>query len=80
MGARILKDLAERDPRDGFEQVIEAYRQRGHADWTMAARVLETLMRTQKARDISELRGWAGKVGRFLLQGPREVVGPQAAP
>lgn len=80
MGARILKDLAERDPRDGFEQVIEAYRQRGHADWTMAARVLETLMRTQKARDISELRGWAGKVGRFLLQGPREVVGPPAAP
>ncbi|MCR5868218.1 KAP family NTPase [Aquincola sp. J276] len=79
MGARILTDLARRDPRDGFEQVIEAYRQRGHADWTMAARVLETLMRTQKARDISELRGWAGKVGRFLLQGPREVVGPPAA-
>lgn len=80
MGARILKDLAERDPRDGFEQVIEAYRERGQTDWTMAARVLETLMRTQKARDISELRGWAGKVGRFMLQGPREVVSTLAGP
>ena len=73
-GAQILKDLAERDPRDTFELVIDAYRKRAQADWTMAARVLETLMRTQKARDIAELRGWARRVGRFLLQGPREFV------
>ena len=73
-GARILKDLAERDPRDSFDQVIEAYRERKHPDWTMAARVLETLMRTQKARDLSELRGWARRVGRFLLQGPTDAL------
>ncbi len=36
----------------------------------MAARVIETLMRTQKAKDVSEVRGWARKVGRFLLNGP----------
>jgi hypothetical protein len=73
-GAQILKDLAERDPRDTFELVIDVYRERAQADWTLAARVLETLMRTQKARDIAELRGWARRVGRFLLQGPREFV------
>lgn len=69
-----MKDLAERDPRDTFKLVIDAYRSRAQADWTMAARVLETLMRTQKARDIAELRGWARRVGRFLLQRPREFV------
>jgi len=29
--------------------------------------VIETLMRTQKPKDMSELRGWARKVSRFLL-------------
>ena len=43
-----------------------------YADWTMAARVLETLMRTQKARDISELRGWAGKVDAPKVTTPRQ--------
>jgi chemotaxis protein histidine kinase CheA len=73
-GAQILKDLAERDPRDTFELVVDEYRKRELPDWTMAARVLETLMRTQKAGDVAELRGWARRVGRFLLQGPRELV------
>jgi hypothetical protein len=39
----------------------------------MAAQVVETLMRTQKAKNVSELRGWARKVGRFLLNGPSDV-------
>jgi hypothetical protein len=36
----------------------------------VAAQVIETIMRTQNASDVSELRGWARKVGRFLLHGP----------
>lgn len=72
--AQILVELAERDPRDGLEQVIDSLRERRHSDWTMAAQVLETLLRTQKSRDVSELRGWARKVGRFMLQGPSEVL------
>jgi hypothetical protein len=70
-GARILKDLSERDPRDIFKDVIDAYRKHGQPDWMTAASVLETLARTQRAKDISELRGWARQVGRFLLQGQR---------
>jgi hypothetical protein len=66
-GAEIIKDLANLDPKDSFENVIERFRERDHTDWGMAAQVLETLMRTQKATNVSELRGWARKVGRFLL-------------
>lgn len=71
--AEILNNLAERDPRDTFAQVIDEYRERRRPDWIMAAQVLETLMRTQKADDLSELRGWARRVGRFLLQGPTDI-------
>lgn len=73
--AQILRELAERDPHDGLDKVIESFRERKHLDWTAAAQVLETLMRTQKPKDVSELRGWARRVGRFLLQGPTEVLG-----
>ncbi|CAN7773424.1 KAP family NTPase [Variovorax sp. LjRoot175] len=68
--SQILKELAERDPRDRMDEVIDSFRERQHPDWKMAAQVLETLVRTQKARDVSELRGWARRVSRFLLQGP----------
>jgi tRNA A37 threonylcarbamoyladenosine biosynthesis protein TsaE len=68
--AQILKELAECDPRDGLEKVVDQFRSRNHPDWTMAAQVIETIMQTQKAKDVSELRGWARKVGRFLLNGP----------
>ncbi len=68
--AQILKALAECDPTDKYNQVIERFRNRNHPDWTMASKVIETLMRTQKPTDVSELRGWARKVGRFLLKGP----------
>jgi hypothetical protein len=77
--SQILGELAERDPRHRLEQVIDSFRERKHPDWTMAAQVLETLMRTQKADDVSELRGWARRVRRFLLQGPAEVL-PQRSP
>jgi len=70
--AHILTELAERDPRDGLDKVIDAFRERRHPDWIMSAQVLETLMRTQRTTDASELRGWARKVGRFLLQGSTE--------
>ena len=68
--AHILRELAEWDPTDGFDKVVEQFRKRDHPDWTMAARVVETLIRTQKAKNVSELRGWARKVRRFLLNGP----------
>jgi hypothetical protein len=72
--AQILKELAEWDPRGKYEDVIERFKQRNHPDWTVAARVIETLMRTQRAKDVSELRGWARKVGRFLLHRPIEEL------
>ena len=72
--SEILTELAERDPRDRLEEVIDTFRARQNPDWTMAAQVLEMLMRTQKSNDISELRGWASKVGRFLLQGSAIVL------
>jgi hypothetical protein len=75
--AQILGELAERDPRDRLDQVIDSFRDRKHPDWTMAAQVLETLMRTQKADDVSELRGWARRVRRFLLRGPAEALRPR---
>ena len=68
--ARILRELADWDPRDRLDEVVEQFRGRNHPDWTMAAQVIETVMQTQKAKDVSELRGWARKVGRFLLSGP----------
>lgn len=80
--APILRELAETDPQDGLDEVVERFRGRNHPDWTMAAKVIETLMRTQKATDVSEIRGWARKVGRFLLNNPaadRTRVGIQQA-
>ena len=73
--AQILRELAESDPTDSYDRVIERFREREHPDWTMASKVIETLLRTQKANDVSELRGWARKVGRFLLKGPTAEVG-----
>jgi hypothetical protein len=70
--AEILKELAMRDPDDSWESVIKSFRERKNPDWKMASQVLETLMRTQKAKDVSEIRGWARQVGRFLLRGPTE--------
>jgi hypothetical protein len=77
--APILRELAERNPGDTFDSVIDEFRERNDADWTMAAVVLETMMRTQKAKDVAELRGWARRVGRFLLQGPKQELGERGA-
>ena len=78
-----MKELAESDPRDGMDEIVERFRARNHPEWTMAAKVIETVLRTQKAKNVSELRGGARKVGRFLLNGPpaaRRTGGvPQAA-
>ena len=83
-GTRLLKELAEWDPRDAWDNVVESFRKRNHPDWSMAAQVIETLMRTQKAKDVSELRGWARKVSRFLLHSHvadlQRVGGRAAAP
>jgi KAP family P-loop domain len=68
--AQILKELAECDPTNTFDEVVERFRNRNEPDWTMAAKVIEMLMRTQRTNDVSELRGWARKVGRFLLNSP----------
>jgi hypothetical protein len=66
----ILGTLGEWDPRAKYDEVVKAFQERNDADWMAAAQVLETIMRTQNATDVAELRGWARKVGRFLLHGP----------
>ena len=66
----ILGALGEWDPRQPYSEVINAFREREDPEWLAAAQVIETIMRTQDATDVSELRGWARKVGRFLLHGP----------
>lgn len=66
----IMTELGAWDPTATYEDVVRAFRARHDHDWTVAAQVIETIMRTQRARDVSELRGWARKVGRFLLHGP----------
>jgi hypothetical protein len=66
---QILRELAECDPKTTYKEVIERFRKLDRPDWTMASQVIETLLRTQKATDVSELRGWARNVGRFLLKG-----------
>ena len=72
--SEILTELAQRDPGHRLDQVIKDFRAGKHPDWATAAQVLEMLMRTQKSDDISELRGWASNVGRFLLQGSNTVL------
>jgi hypothetical protein len=67
--AQILTQLAECHPGETMEKVIDALRGNEHPDWLMAAQVIEALMQSQKAKDVSELRGWAQKVRRFLLNG-----------
>ena len=74
----ILGTLGAWDPRAKYDEVIRTFRERNDTDWTAAAQVIETIMRTQNATDVSELRGWARKVGRFLLHGP--VVEQRSAP
>lgn len=69
---QIIEELAQWDPKGTFDDVIQRFERRNHPTWNVAARVIETLMRTQKIKDVSELRGWARKVGRFLLHGPSE--------
>jgi hypothetical protein len=66
----ILGTLGEWDPRAKYDEVVNEFRERNIPEWTAAAQVIETIMRTQNAADVSELRGWARKVGRFLLHGP----------
>lgn len=71
---QIFRELSECDPRDTLESVVERFKAHDHHDWDMAAKVIETLMRTQRTKDVSELRGWARKVGRFLLNSPSADV------
>jgi hypothetical protein len=75
--SRILGELGELDPKDSYAHVVEEFTKRGEPDWTAAARVIETIMRTQKAADVFELRGWARQVGRFLLHGPIADLRPR---
>jgi hypothetical protein len=66
----ILGEIGESDPRAQYAEIVKKFRERNVPEWTAAAQVIETIMRTQTVRDVSELRGWARKVGRFLLHGP----------
>jgi hypothetical protein len=62
--------LAECDPGEKIDRLVDRLRDRNHPEWTIAAQVVEAIMRSQKAMNVAELRGWARKVGRFLLSGP----------
>ncbi len=78
--SQILGELGELDPKDTYAHVVEEFGKRGEPDWNAAARVIETIMRSQKATDVFELRGWARQVGRFLLHGPIADLRPRATP
>ena len=65
--AQILRELADCNPGESPDNLVEQFRSRNNPDWTIAAQVIETVMRLQKAKDVRELRGWAPRVGRFLL-------------
>jgi len=68
--ARIFREVTACDPGEALDEVVKRFRERSHPDWTMAAQVIEVLMRTQKAKDVTELRNWVSKVGRFHLNSP----------
>jgi len=68
--AQIFRDLVACESSATPDTVVERFRSVNHPDWSMAAQVIETVTRTQKAKDIRELRNWALKVGRFLLNSP----------
>jgi hypothetical protein len=67
--AQILTELAECHPGLSMDTVVEGLRSHNHPDWTIAAKVIEALARSQKAKNVAEVRGWAQKVRRFLLNG-----------
>ena len=71
----ILGELGSWDPRATYTDVVRAFRSRNNPAWTTAAQVIETIMRTQVATDVTELRGWSRKVRRFLLHGPTAELG-----
>ena len=52
----------------------DALRETDEPDRLKAALVLEALMRTQPSKYCFELRGWARRVNRHLLQGSAEGV------
>ena len=73
----ILGALGNWDPRAKYVDLVESFRARNDPEWTAAAQVIETIMRTQVAQDVADLRGWARKVRRFLLHGPEAEKGTQ---
>jgi len=76
--SQILKEISECDPTERPQNLVERFRSRDDSDWTMAASVIETITRTQNTTNVSELRGWARHVGRFLLNSPIAAVKPVA--
>ena len=77
---QILNELAQCDPGEKIDKLVERLRDHNHPEWTMAAQVVEALMRSQKPINVAELRGWARKVGRFLLSGPEGDRGVRTGP
>lgn len=76
----ILGELGDWDPKDTYTTIVEKFRGRNDPEWRTAAQVIETVMRSRQAANVSELRGWARKVGRFLLHGPTGSMAPVAQP
>ena len=69
---QILRELAECHPGLSMDSVVEELRGHDHPDWATAAKVIEVVARSQKSRNVSELRGWAQQVRRFMLNGGQD--------
>ena len=60
--ARIFREIEASDSRASPDDVVRRFRAANHPDWSMAAQVIEVVLRSQKARDIRELRDWTANV------------------
>ena len=68
--AQIFREIAAYDAQTTPNDIVRRFREANHPDWSMAAQVIEQVLRSQRANDIRELRDWTANVGRFLLKSP----------
>jgi hypothetical protein len=68
--AQIFREIGAYDSQTTPNEIVRRFREAKHPDWSMAAQVIEQVLRSQRANDIRELRDWTSNVGRFLLKSP----------
>jgi hypothetical protein len=72
--ATIFGEIEASDSRVSPDEIVRRFREVNHSDWSMAAQVIEVVLRSQRAKDIRELRDWTSNVGRFLLNSPLDQM------